>query len=399
MRPSTVRRLVRAVPLAAVVAGAAGYPLLPAGSGAGVGRAPGAAAPGGAASMRSSALVAPVAEASAPVFAAVYAAGPAAPSPKAGSTGGPVPSWPEELPGAVAETVDVAIRPLSGSWEARADGGYLDFQVTWTNTGGRRFDEIVPVVRVLPYDHPPVLAHAGTTAKGTLDRKDLDEWREVGLNPAAVGGGPQQGAFALDPGESRAVRYRLTLVAGGTAGRLPISAEALVRRGGKAERFGGAEARVNVTVAQPVRLTMTRATDLVVGRVASELTVELAKLDAVGESTVVPVVAVTDPVGLNAGHGLVPEDLIAEVRVNGAWHRLRGALDADGLVRLDTAELTRVLAAGESAVYPFRFAVPTGRAAGGGLEITVGATVDGGALPVRKARPRTVREGADPPKP
>ncbi|MFJ4096062.1 hypothetical protein ACIPYS_31115 [Kitasatospora sp. NPDC089913] len=449
MRPSTVRRLVRTVPLAAVVAGAAGYALLPAEAGADARPARSAApAPSGVA------LVAPVADArsvpdgasptataagtptpagtpgtagtasavptgsapgvpaappaataNAPVPAAAKPAGtpggapagtvrPSVPAPVTSPGGGPapvtgtVPDRPGEMPAAVAERVDVAIRSLSGDWEIRGGGSYFEFEVTWTNATDRRFDEIVPVVRVLPFDYPAAVARLGATAKGVLDRKDLDEWREVKPDQKAPDNGPQQGAFALDPGESRTVRYRLTLGADSMSGRLPIQADGFVGRGAKAVSVGGTQARMNVTTGQPVRFSATKATDMTVGRIPSELRVEMANLDATGNHTVSPVVRVTDPLGRNTTHGLVPGDLSAEVLVDGEWRRLSGALDADGQVRVDTAGLTRVLGPGETAVFPFRFNLPKGWRAGSGLEFTVGGTADGGALPTQKARPR-----------
>ncbi|MFF2951202.1 hypothetical protein ACFVVU_07615 [Kitasatospora sp. NPDC057965] len=438
MRPSTVRRLVRTVPLAAVVAGAAGYALLPAESGAGAGPVRAArpvpvevlpagavatgpaltgAAPSGA-SMRS-ALTAPVAEASAPVFAPVlvpagYADGlPAAattalaaapgpsstlsatpPSTPSAPAGGALPKpggspvWPEVPPLAIAEQVDVSIRPLGGTWEARADGSYVDFEVTWTNTTPMRYDEIVPVVRVLPYDYPAAVARPGTTAKGMLDRKDLDEWREVKLDQVGVGTGPQQGTFALDPGERRTVRYRLTLASGGMAGRLPISAEGWIGRGAKAVRVGGTDARVQVTVAQPVQLSATRPTDAAMGRVPSEVRLELTNVDGFASHTVVPALAVPDPRTQTTGPGPGPEALITEVLVDGEWRRLQGTPGAEGPVPLDTAGLSRVLGPGESAVYRFRITVPTGWLAWMGIDLTVGHSVDGQAQPTRRAHMR-----------
>ncbi|MFJ8431898.1 hypothetical protein ACIQ9P_11410 [Kitasatospora sp. NPDC094019] len=311
---------------------------------------------------------------------------------------GTAPAWPEEMPGTVAERVDVSIRSVSGAWEIRGGGSYFEFEVTWANATDRRFDEIVPVVRVLPFDHPAAVARLGATAKGLLDRKDIDEWREVKPDQKGVDSGPQQGAFALDPGESRAVRYRLTLAADSMSGRLPIQADGYVGRGAKAVSVGGTQARMNVTTGQPVRFSATKATDMTAGRIPTELRVELANLDATGDHTVSPLVRVTDPLGRNTTHGLVPGDLSAEVLVDGEWRRLSGALDADGQVRLDTGGLTRVLAPGETAVYPFRFNVPKGWSAGSGLEFTVGGTADGGALPTQKARPRITWMADDMPK-
>nr|BEK67273.1 hypothetical protein KPHV_45000 [Kitasatospora purpeofusca] len=328
----------------------------------------------------------------------------AGPAPVTTPSGGPAPTtgatpnWPEEMPSAVGERVDVAIRSLSGAWEIRGGGSYFEFEVTWSNATDRRFDEIVPVVRVLPFDYPAAVARLGATAKGMLDRKDIDEWREVKPDQKGVDSGPQQGAFALDPGESRAVRYRLTLGADSMSGRLPIQADAYVGRGAKAVSVGGTQARMNVTTGQPVLFSATKATDMTVGRIPSELRVELSNLDATGNHLVVPVVRVTDPLGRNTTHGLVPGDLSAEVLVNGEWRRLSGALDADGQVRLDTTVLTRVLVPGETAVYPFRFNLPKGWNAGSGLEFTVGGTADGGALPTQKARPRITWMAEDTPK-
>lgn len=459
MRPSTVRRLVRTVPLAAVVAGAAGYALLPAEAGAGVrparsaapapsgvalvapvadarsapegtpptATAPGATTPAGTPGPAGSTSAVPTGSApatasgsasvSAPPSAAakpaeppkgvpvpVGTARPTIPAPATAPSGGPAPATgpapdrPEEMPAAVAERVDVAIRSLSGAWEIRGGGSYFEFEVTWTNATDRRFDEIVPVVRVLPFDSPAAVARLGVTAKGMLDRKDIDEWREVKPDQKGVDSGPQQGAFALDPGESRAVRFRLTLGADSMSGRLPIQADGYVGRGAKAVSVGGTQARMNVTTGQPVRFSATKATDMTVGRIPSELRVELANLDATGNHTVSPVVRVTDPLGRNTTHGLVPGDLSAEVLVDGEWRRLSGALDADGQVRLDTAGLTRVLGPGETAVYPFHFNLPKGWSAGSGLEFTVGGTADGGALPTQKARPRITWMADDAPK-
>ncbi|MEV6979195.1 hypothetical protein [Kitasatospora sp. NPDC093806] len=474
MRPSTVRRLVRTVPLAAVVAGATGYVLLPADAGADARPRVAAAGPTAPTGV---ALVAPVAEAvpapagtagvdpaaagptgsaavptadqaptaagttgtsaapaapakdpakdpvtvpakgatqqaepatrSAPVPAAdpakppVNPATPPTPATSATSTATSAPAWPEQMPGAVGEHVDVSLRSLSGSgdWRIRAGGSYLDFEVTWTNATDKRFDEIVPVVRALPYDYPAAVAKLGATAKGLLDRKDLDEWREAKLTQeGGVDNGPQVAAFALDPGESRAVRYRLTLAADSMSGRLPIAAEAYVGRGAKADRIGGAEARLNVAVDRPVLFSLGWPTPMTVGRIPTELGVELANLDAQAGHTVAPVVAVTDPLGPNTKHGLVPADLIAEVYVDGEWRRLQGAFDTDGLVRLDTSVLTRSLGPGETARYSFRVNVPKGWNAGSGLEFTVGGTVDGQALPTQKARPLTYWMPGDRPK-
>ncbi|WP_328955763.1 hypothetical protein [Kitasatospora purpeofusca] len=462
MRPSTVRRLVRTVPLAAVVAGAAGYALLPVEAGAGArpvrsaapapsgvalvapvadarsapegtaptATAPGATTPAGTAGPGPSGTTSAVPTGSAPgtvtPTAPATASGPASTTAKPAETSkgvptptgtappsdpapattptapapttGTAPDWPEEMPAAVAERVDVAIRSLSGAWEIRGGGSYFEFEVTWTNATDRRFDEVVPVVRVLPFDYPAAVARLGATAKGLLDRKDIDEWREVKPDQKGVDSGPQQGAFALDPGESRAVRYRLTLAADSMSGRLPIQADGYVGRGAKALSVGGTQARMNVTTGQPVRFSATKATDMTVGRIPSELRVELANLDATGNHTVSPVVRVTDPLGRNTRHGLVPGDLSAEVLVEDEWRRLPGALDADGQVRLDTSGLTRVLGPGETAVYPFRFNVPKGWNAGSGLEFTVGGTADGGALPTQKARPRITWMADDTPK-
>ncbi|MFF2353974.1 hypothetical protein ACFVVL_29860 [Kitasatospora sp. NPDC058115] len=393
MRPSTVRSLVGTVPLAAVVAGAAGYALLPAEEGAefrrvrAAGAASTGAAPDGAAWMRS-ALTAPVAEAGAPQFAPVaMAVQAAAPVPTAGP--GPVPgnspTWPEEMPGAVTEAVDVSLRPLAGAWEIQAGGSYLDFEVTWTNTTRQRYDEVVPVVRVLPYDYPAGLAGPGRTSKGMLDRKDLDEWREVKLNQQGVGSGPQPGAFALDPGESRTVRYRLTLSVGSPSGRLPVQAEGWIGRSAKAVRAGGAQARVNVKVDQPVQLSTTRPTDGSRGRQPSEVQVELANLDGYAQHTVTPALAVSDLGSVNATHDLTPADLTAEVLAGGEWRRLEGALDAQGRVRLDTTGLTRVLGPGENVLYRFRLNVPAGWMPDRSIWMAAGAGVDGQALPERSA--------------
>ncbi|MER5349145.1 hypothetical protein ABT093_02265 [Kitasatospora sp. NPDC002551] len=421
MRPSTVRRLVRTVPLAAVVAGAAGYALLPAEDGAelrparAVGAAstgtgsigtapvgaalveavPGEPAPAGPARMRS-ALTAPVAEGGAPVFAPVAAADrtPApGPTPGSGTARGISPSWPEEMPGAVAEAVDVSMLPLSGAWEIHAGGSYLDFEVTWRNTTRQRYDEVVPVVRVLPYDYPAVLARPGRTAMGMLDRKDLDEWREVKLDQPGVGSGSQPGAFALDPGESRTVRYRLTLSVGSPSGRLPVQAEGWIGRSAKAVRAGGAKAQVNVKVDQPVQFSMTKPSDGTRGRLPSEVQVELANLDGFAQHTVTPALTVTDRGTWNGKHDLSPADLIAEVLADGEWLRLQGSVDEQGRVRLDTTGLTRVLGPGESVVYEFRLNVPSGWMPEAVVLMTAGAGVDGRALPDRAAIVPLLRAG------
>ncbi|MFB6894563.1 hypothetical protein ACFCX4_35310 [Kitasatospora sp. NPDC056327] len=284
----------------------------------------------------------------------------------------PAPAWPEEPPGPAADRVDVSVRALAGS--------YFDSEVTWTNSTDRRYDEIVPVVRALPYDHPSAAVRLGTTARGVLDRKDLDEWREVGLDRTGVGSGPQQGTFALDPGESRSVRHRLTPADGGMSGRLPIAAEGWVGRGARAVLIGGAEARLDVTVDRPVRSSATVRSGGTRGEVPSEVTVELVGLDAFAPHTAVPALTVRDPVVPAGPHRLTPENLTAEVLVGGEWRALRASADGEGRVVPDTSALARELGPGETAAHRFRFDVPKGRR-GIGVALTTDVRVDDRVVP------------------
>ncbi|MBV6702980.1 hypothetical protein KV557_38780 [Kitasatospora aureofaciens] len=294
--------------------------------------------------------------------------------------------------------VGVEFRSLADGQHVKAGSGYVDFEVVLTNRSSAAYEQVAPVVQSLAFDRSADCSGCNAYAHGTLDRKDAAGWKAVKLVQDGERNDAEGGAFALAPGESRTVKYRLTLAGDNTGGRLPITADAYVAYGSGRTKAGSAGVRLDVENQSVVKVELSKPTDMTIGHVPTQLNVRLTNADGAASHVVTPYITGIDPLGPQLQHGMKPQDLTAEVQLNGEWKTLAGAFDDQGMIRIDTSSLARTLAPGESVSFDFRFGLPKGWIAGNGLELTVGAESDGVRGTLQTVRPRAFTPMADLPK-
>lgn len=161
------------------------------------------------------------------------------------------PSTPAAAPtvaSTAASTAPSGITPVSAGTEPAADksvtvrfdglaegnrlpaGGQTAFSVTWTNATGHRLAAVAPVVAAQPFVGARCQVVEGTLS-GTMQRKDGDVWTDVplsqglGMDYATTG---DKAAFALAPGASRTVQYRIQLSTDNGPAPLTVEADAYV---------------------------------------------------------------------------------------------------------------------------------------------------------------------------
>ncbi|MFI2607869.1 hypothetical protein [Kitasatospora sp. NPDC018619] len=147
----------------------------------------------------------------------------------------------------IAITVDGGI----GAGQKVSNGGTpVTFTVTYRNTGSKAFDKVVPLVYTKEYPGTPP-SEVLLVNRGKLERQDGGGWTEI---PLAVGGGMdyamvrENAWFALAPGESRKVTYRMTLDPVDGPGTMPVAVQATTPYTGAAPLNVLSEVTVPVTV-------------------------------------------------------------------------------------------------------------------------------------------------------
>ncbi|GAA1964807.1 hypothetical protein GCM10009738_45520 [Kitasatospora viridis] len=253
------------------------------------------------------------------------------------------------------------------------------FTVTWTNTSGHRIDAVAPVVAAQHYQG--ARCRQTSEVQGNLQRLDGSHWTDLPLSQGtgmdyAYTGDPV--AFALAPGASRTISYRLGLGADNAPGTLDIEADAVRPVSADSHPFL-TRAVQPVTVADAHRPTaamptMTpRPTSVAVGGPAAEVQVEAGNFTGAPMGWLKPRLLLADPAGL-----LRAQDVTVEVMANGNWTKLPVSEDCDGITA--DASAVQVLSAPSGRVfeYEFRFALAPTTAQGiGKLTVAAGAIGDG----------------------
>ncbi|MDH6138112.1 hypothetical protein P3T35_000089 [Kitasatospora sp. GP30] len=253
------------------------------------------------------------------------------------------------------------------------------FSVTWTNTSGHRLDAVAPVVAAQHYAH--ARCQGTSMAQGSLQRQDASGWTDLplsqGLGTDYVYSG-DDAAFALEPGASRTIDYRVGLGADNGPGTLLLEADAFLPVSKQSHPLlGGTTDEVTVsddhrpTASMP---TMTpHPTSVKVGGPAVEVEVSPGNFTKEQMGWLAPRLTFNDAAG-----ELRAQDVTAEVMVNGAWKQLPVRQDCDG-VSVDASSVATIPApAGRVFNYDFRFALKASTAKGI-TSLTVGAGAVGDA--------------------
>ncbi|GHH69988.1 hypothetical protein GCM10018781_29220 [Kitasatospora indigofera] len=290
--------------------------------------------------------------------------------------------------------IEIRFDGLKAGQRIEAGGGTVSFSVTWTNTGTKRYDTVVPVVSSQQYEGAPctrVLA----MAHGTVERKDGNVWHEF---PLSQGGGMDYAttgtaaAFPLASGASRTIQYRIHLAADNGPGTLSVEAASY----GNTTTFNqiGNKKVVDTEVVDShlPKVTVTGGPGaVVVGGQGTRYTVKVTNPTGSAFRSAAPALKVqtlTDPdSGDFTQHVVSPGDLFVMVQDHGQWRALKADYDCDGYLAVDTTSLQRTLGAGTTAEYTFRIGVDKGWAGGTKLPVQIGATADGHTAPTVKVTP------------
>ncbi|MEU2629083.1 hypothetical protein [Kitasatospora sp. NPDC007106] len=106
------------------------------------------------------------------------------------------------------------VKVLIGEASVTTAGGVrtVTFPVTWTNLTQNAYGRVEPV---LALDEPglaaPTAPAGGQQATAVLERKDVSTWTALPLSTGTGGGHGPSAPFALAPGQSRTLTYRLKL--------------------------------------------------------------------------------------------------------------------------------------------------------------------------------------------
>ena len=295
--------------------------------------------------------------------------------------------------GRPANGIGLRFDGLSGV-QTTAGTGPVAFSVTWTNTTQQRYDSIAPVVAARAFG---AAGASGAPVRGSLQRSDSGSWTTVQLSQltgAAYQLSGDAAAFALEPGASRTIQYRLDLAADSGTGELPVEAFGYLPAG-QGHAVAGS-ALVSVTVLKPptgerqrpVLRLVSGPSELTVGRTPSQFQLAVSNPGGVKMAALQPTIMMNDAFGPGSTeHHLKPEEVVAEALVAGAWRKLPTSFDANLMIVVDTSLLDRSLAPGGEALFDVRIGIVEGWKAGNGLDLVLGAVGDGLASDTVNAKP------------
>ncbi|WP_329495996.1 hypothetical protein [Kitasatospora herbaricolor] len=380
------RRLALTLPLAAVIAtGAVGCTpdsttnaaptAAPTLSAPATTTAPSTPAPSAATSAPAAAPAAtPTAETPAPAPSATTPATPAAKTPAA------------KTPVSVVKPgggIEIRFDGLTPGQKIEAGGGTVAFSVTWTNTGTKRYDSVVPVVASQQYEGA-ACDFIAQTATGTIERKEGNTWKEFPLSQGTgmdyVMGG-KSATFPLPSGASRTIQYRIHLDADNGPGTLPVEAAAYDSVTTIKQIANKKIIDTKVVDTHMPKVTVTGGPGaLIVGKQAAQYTVKVSNPTKSAFRQVTPTISLPNVVDPKSGdytkRFIEAADLVVEVQDHGQWRPVAVDHDCNDNLAINTDSLQRALPAGATTEYTFRIGVDKGWTTGNKFNLNFGATAD-----------------------
>ncbi|WP_354644488.1 hypothetical protein [Kitasatospora camelliae] len=331
--------------------------------------------------------------------------GPAATASASPTAGIPLPveTTPTESPGPTASSttaspqdfqdgvIKATVEGLGKGTKMAAGGDPVTFSVTYTNTAEVRFDVVAPVVSEQPQDNGWCNDPA---AQSTLQRDTGGGWKDL-VKPdtdPSWAEHSRESSFALEPGASHTVRYRIRPAATHTVGpaALTVSAYGLADR--RAYRLGTVQAEATVVDdARPTAALVSGPSEFVAGRTTTELELEVRNPTGASMPSAAPVVTVRDESPMPGGGGrLRAIRVTAEARTaDGQWRKLTTSDSACGRVVVDTSSLRSALAPGASGRFTLRLGyLMDPRDSSGQWVLGLGANAGGHASEVAEVRPK-----------
>ncbi|MFE2110624.1 hypothetical protein ACFXAF_32825 [Kitasatospora sp. NPDC059463] len=261
--------------------------------------------------------------------------------------------------------------------EATVGAGPVTFAVTWHNTTEQAYGKVAPVVAVRSL---AAEGGEGRSLRGRLQREDDGgSWTDVPLTEASGNylASGDEAAFALAPGASRTLRYRLDPSIDSAEGTLLIEALALTP--------ATPQRTVEASVLTALRLSEAPAA----ARMAPEFTVALAKDDGGADPQRATFTMTVRNPGAAPLASVLPTVLLSgteagsQITVQAGYgtegrRSLPVTRNQSGLRVVDTSLLERLVRPHESTTFSFWLSVPEGWSPDpGSFAVVVGAKGDG----------------------
>lgn len=249
---------------------------------------------------------------------------------------------------------DVTVR-LGGWRQGLAVGAAqpTTFTLTFINTSGHRLDAVAPVLSVSHY--PGARCQQTPMVRGSLQRRDASGWTDLALSQGIGTDFEYSGdnaAFALEPGASRTVDYRIALGADNGPGGLELEADAFLAGSRQSHPLVGGET-INITVSDDHRPSVSMPAHTLgvgIGGPAARVDVAPANYTKDAMGSLSPRLTFKDPAGK-----LRPQDITVEVLLNGTWKPVPMHQDCDGVATDSSSVVNSPAPAGQSTTYEFRY--------------------------------------------
>ncbi|MCG6494531.1 hypothetical protein [Kitasatospora sp. A2-31] len=134
--------------------------------------------------------------------------------------------------------ISVSVEGLGTGQQVPNNGTPVTFSVTYRNTSQTDYAKVQPFVITEQYAGTPASDAPVAFNSGKLERQDGDTWTQVAVSPGSDMGyavADPKSLFPLAPGQSRTVRFRLTMDRGAGPGVMPVTVQALLPYTGSGE--------------------------------------------------------------------------------------------------------------------------------------------------------------------
>ncbi|MEV7597573.1 hypothetical protein AB0O91_09335 [Kitasatospora sp. NPDC089797] len=138
---------------------------------------------------------------------------------------------PSTTPTPTQNDIAVSIDGLASGQQLRVGNAVVTFSVTFRNTSRTAYGQVEPLVYTDRYAGTPTRLGAQPVNDGKLERQTDSGWTAEPMSPdagMAYATARDEELFALAPGQSRTLTYRLTTGPGSGAGDMPLRAQAVL---------------------------------------------------------------------------------------------------------------------------------------------------------------------------
>ncbi|MFD0348314.1 hypothetical protein ACFQ0M_24310 [Kitasatospora aburaviensis] len=134
--------------------------------------------------------------------------------------------------------IGITVEGLGTGQQVPNNGTPVTFSVTYKNTSQTNYAKVQPFVITEHYAGTPVSNAPVESNSGELERLDGETWTQVAISEGSDTGyatADPKSLFPLAPGQSRTVKFRLTMDRGSGPGVMPVTVKATLPYSGSGE--------------------------------------------------------------------------------------------------------------------------------------------------------------------